>query len=78
LRFVYNEIDIQTAAQRVGSRSEHLCPTTLVNSQFAALESPVGEADVLRVSGLQSTQEQVDAIAAWLGITRHMAAQPAP
>lgn len=74
LRFVY----IETAAQRVGGRSAHLFPITLVESQFAALESPVGESGVLRVSGLQPAQEQLDAIAAWLGITRHMAAPPAP
>lgn len=78
LRFVYIEIDIETAAQRVGGRSAHLFPITLVESQFAALESPVGESGVLRVSGLQPVQEQLDAIAAWLGITRHMAAPPAP
>jgi len=70
LRFVYIEIDIETAAQRVGGRSEHLFPTTLVASQFAALESPVGESGVLRVSGLLSTPEQIDAISAWLDVTQ--------
>src|ERR1043166_5439128 len=36
LRFVYIDIDAATAAQRVGSRSGHLFPTSLVTSQFAA------------------------------------------
>lgn len=66
LCFVYIEIDVQTAAQRVGGRSDHLFPTSLVASQFAALESPQGESGVLRVSGLQPTREQVDAITRWL------------
>lgn len=66
LRFVYIEVDVQTAAQRVGGRSEHLFPTSLVASQFAALESPEGEPGVLRVSGLLSTREQVDAVVTWL------------
>lgn len=66
LKFVYIEIDVHTAAHRVASRSAHLFPTSLVTSQFAALESPVGEAGVLRVSALQPTEAQVDAVAAWL------------
>ena len=66
LRFVYIEIDVKTAAQRVGGRSEHLFPTSLVASQFAALESPQGESGVLHVSGLQPTRDQVDAITRWL------------
>jgi hypothetical protein len=41
----------------------------MVESQFAALESLVGEAGVLPVSGLPSTQGQIDAIRAWLEIS---------
>src|SRR5205085_1609070 len=46
LRFVYIDIDVQTAARRVEARSGHLFRRSLVTSQFAALESPVGEEGV--------------------------------
>ena len=66
LLFVYLEIDVHTAAQRVGGRAGHLFPTSLVASQFATLESPDGEPDVLTVSALLQTQAQVDTITHWL------------
>lgn len=66
LLFVYLEIDVHTAAQRVGSRSGHLFPRSLVTSQFAALESPEGEPGVFMVSALLPTQAQVEAVTQWL------------
>jgi gluconokinase len=66
LRFVYLEIDVHTAAKRVESRSGHLFPKSLVTSQFAVLESPVGEAGVLPVSALLPTEAQVKAVTDWL------------
>lgn len=55
LRFVFLEIDPDSAHQRVSARAgAHLFPASLVQSQFAALESPVGEPGVLRVDGTQS------------------------
>jgi gluconokinase len=66
LKFVYIDIDVHTAAQRVAARSGHLFPTSLVTSQFAALESPVGEPGVLAVSALASPRAQVEAVAQWL------------
>ncbi len=66
LLFVYLEIDVHTAAQRVGGRSGHLFPTSLVASQFATLQSPEGEPGVLTVSALLPTQAQVDAVTHWL------------
>ena len=68
LRFVYLEIDVVTAAQRVGSRSGHLFPTSLVTSQFATLESPVGEAGVLPVAAELSAADQLDAVVEWLAV----------
>jgi gluconokinase len=70
LRFVYVEIDVQTAARRVGARSGHLFPISLVTSQFATLESPVGEAGVCAVSALQSTEAQAATVAGWLAADR--------
>jgi gluconokinase len=66
LKFVYMEIDVHTAARRVEQRSGHLFPKSLVTSQFATLESPVGEEGVFEVSALQPTEAQVAAVAKWL------------
>jgi gluconokinase len=49
LGFVFLDLDEATARQRVALRPAHLFPPTLVASQFATLESPVGEAGVLRL-----------------------------
>jgi gluconokinase len=69
LRFVYVEIDVWTAAQRVASRSGHLFPKSLVTSQFSALESPVGEEGVLPVSALLPPEVQVQSVMQWLWIS---------
>lgn len=66
LRFVCIEIDVHTAAKRVEARSGHLFPKSLVTSQFAVLESPVGEEGVFEVSALLPTETQVDAVCRWL------------
>jgi gluconokinase len=66
LKFVYIEIDVHTAAQRVEARSGHLFPRSLVTSQFVALESPLGEEGVFDVSALLPTQEQARSVAEWL------------
>jgi gluconokinase len=76
LRFVYLEIDVQTAAQRVEARSGHLFPKSLVTSQFAALESPDGEPGVFKVSALAATQSQVEAVAQWLAAAPAATAAP--
>ena len=55
LRFVFLEIDSATAHQRVTARAgDHLFPPSLVDSQFATLETPVGEPGVLRVDATAS------------------------
>ena len=68
LRFVFADISEAEAARRVTSRHDHLFPPSLVASQFAALESPVGEPGVLRVDATQSPQAQLDAVIAWLAL----------
>jgi len=51
LLFVWLRIDEQVALERVTQRAaEHLFPPILVASQFAALEPPTGEPDVLAVN----------------------------
>lgn len=68
LRFVFIEIDVHTAAKRVGGRSGHLFPMSLVTSQFVALESPAGEPGVCEVSALWPLEAQVDAVCRWLTV----------
>jgi gluconokinase len=47
-------------------RPDHLFPASLVASQFADLESPVGEPGVLRVDAALRPQAQLDAVIDWL------------
>lgn len=66
LRIVYLEIGVREAQKRVAARPGHWFPASLVNDQFATLESPVGESGVLRVNAMQATSEQCRAILHWL------------
>lgn len=50
LRFVYLAADPALARMRVGARKEHYMPASLVDSQFAALEPPDEEPDVVTLS----------------------------
>ncbi len=50
LRFVYLAADLEEMRRRVAQRRDHYMPASLVDSQFAALEAPVGELDVMEVS----------------------------
>ena len=62
LRFAFLDITPVVAAQRVAARPSHFFSASLVDSQFAALESPVGEPGVLRLDGerpLTTLQQQV-------------------
>lgn len=66
LRFVFLDITRDEAMRRVASRAgAHLFPTTLVDSQFATLESPVGEAGVLRVDATAPLPDLVAQVSAW-------------
>jgi gluconokinase len=67
LRFVFLDITPATAHQRVTARAgEHLFPPSLVDSQFATLESPVGEPGVLRVDATLPLVTLSQSIAFWL------------
>lgn len=65
LRFVFLEIERASAGQRVAARAgTHFFSTALVDSQFATLESPVGEPGVLRLDAtapLATLQQQASA-----------------
>ncbi len=47
LTFVYLEADRELMRARVAGRHGHYMPASLVDSQFAALEPPNGESDVI-------------------------------
>lgn len=76
LAIVFIDISPAQAHARVAARTDHLFPPGLVDSQFEALESPLGEAGVLRVEAVQPLPEQLDAILCWLGHPIHQTAHP--
>lgn len=67
LRFVFMDLSREEALARVRSRgSAHFFAPSLVNSQFATLESPVGEAGVLRVDAVRPLAQLVCEVMDWL------------
>lgn len=66
LCFAHLDIDYETAVQRVGGRAGHFMPISLVDSQFATLESPAGEPHVLVVDASQPREQVLDKITAWM------------
>lgn len=67
LRFVFLEIGREEARARVASRAPaHFFSPTLIDSQFATLESPVGEPGVLRVDALDPLPKLQAEVSAWL------------
>jgi gluconokinase len=73
LRIVYIEIAPEEARSRVAARTGHLFPPSLVANQFATLEPPVGESNVLFVAAAQPLEAQVGAAIDWLGHLMSMA-----
>lgn len=66
VRFVFLDLDREVAHARVASRASHFFSASLVDSQFATLESPTGEPDVLRVDATLNLAELVDKVAQWI------------
>lgn len=67
LHFVFMDIRQEDAQTRVTARSAtHFFSTSLVDSQFATLESPVGESGVLRVDALLPLVQLQAQVSAWL------------
>ena len=67
LGFIYLEIRPDEALRRVTARAgDHFFPVKLVDSQFATLESPVGEAGVLTLDGTLSLPELKALALAWI------------
>jgi len=57
LGFVFLELTKEVAADRCSHRPGHFMPASLVDSQFATLESPEGEPLTLVVDATQSIEE---------------------
>lgn len=66
LRFVFLEIAREAAQQRVAARGSHFFSASLVQSQFATLESPIGEDGVLAVDALRPIDQLQRRVHAWL------------
>lgn len=60
LGFVFLELTPEVAADRVSHRPGHFMPSTLIDSQFATLQSPVGEPLTL---ALDASSHSVDELA---------------
>lgn len=66
LRFVYLGATREAMRARVASRPEHYMPASLVDSQFATLEPPVGEGDVIDIAADSDLAISVPQLAARL------------
>lgn len=65
--FVFMDIQREQALIRVAARAHaHIFPTTLVDSQFATLESPTGKPGVLRVDAMAPMTQLQAEVTAWL------------
>ncbi len=66
LRFAFLDIDRATAMQRVQARAgAHFFSSSLVDNQFATLQSPVGEPGVLRLDAHEPVATLQAQISAW-------------
>ena len=67
LRFIYLRISPTEALQRVTARAaDHFFPGNLVDSQFATLECPSAESDVLTLNATQPLTELTNQVIDWL------------
>ena len=66
LRFVYLDATPAVIKARIGERSDHFMPASLVESQFATLETPRDEPDVLTLSCDDDPDRLVETVAGWM------------
>jgi gluconokinase len=65
LRVVFLDVPQAVATARVGARRGHYMPASLVVSQFAALEPPLGEAHTLALDACAPLAELADTVRRW-------------
>ena len=70
IRFVHLDVSKSVAAARVGGRSGHFMPSSLVDSQFAALEPPSPEENAVRLDATAEPERLVALAAAALAADR--------
>jgi gluconokinase len=69
LKFVFLDLSPDVALQRVRARgAAHFMPASLVDSQFATLESPVGEPGVLSVDATLPLEDIQAQVVRWLAM----------
>jgi gluconokinase len=66
IAFVHLQIDPATARQRVSGRKGHFMPASLVESQFAALEPPAADEEILTLDASRPVAEIVSTAAKFL------------
>ncbi len=66
LVFVFLELSPAEAEKRVRARPGHFMPASLIDSQFAALESPRGEPLTLPLDATQPVEALAEAVDRWL------------
>jgi gluconokinase len=71
LQFVYLRISEAESLRRVGQRAGHFYPTSLVASQFHALQDPTGEPGVLTLDGSAPLADLGQRAGEWLKARSH-------
>jgi gluconokinase len=66
LRFSWIDISHSDALARVSGRGDHFFSATLVDSQFDALQPPIGEPGVLRLDARLPLEQLQAEVSAWL------------
>jgi gluconokinase len=66
LRFAHLALTREEAIRRVGSRPGHFFNSSLVDDQFATLESPAGEPGVMEVDATWAPQQLTESLAVWM------------
>ncbi len=63
--FVFLELTPEVAARRVADRPGHFMPATLIDSQFAALEPPLGEPLTLVLDATRDVEQLAETASRW-------------
>jgi gluconokinase len=66
LRFVFLDLTLEQAQERVAARTSHLFPVSLVASQFDALEDPSQEPGVIRLDATRPLAELEALVVDWV------------
>jgi carbohydrate kinase (thermoresistant glucokinase family) len=68
VRLVFLKGDRDLIARRIAARADHFMPTTLLESQFAALQEPQADERPITVSIVPHPREIVETIVQQLGV----------